>query len=344
MTQNPAFKIVRDLPMSERTPQTWAARTITANDLQSKTFDPLRYVVPGYVPEGATLLVSRPKLGKSWLVLDLCIAIAAGRFTLGTLKPTMGDVLYLAMEDGERRLQRRMTKLLPTFGEAWPSRLTLATDWKRANEGGLDDIKAWCASVHKPAAVVVDTLEKFRTRHNSQNNSYSFDYDAVAGLQKIAIEYGIAIIIVHHDRKANADDPFDTISGTLGLTGAADTILILKREARGVILYVRGRDIEESESLMQFNKESCKWTIQGPAAELCKSNERTAILEAVAACDGPIKVEAIMAATGSTRVATDSLLSRMVEDGDLVRVGRGLYSLPGDGLQDAQDCKKDAND
>jgi AAA domain len=121
-------------------PGTWATHAIRASDLQGKAFEPLRYVLPGLIPEGATLLVSRPKLGKSWLALDLCIAIAADRAALGSLQPAVGDVLYLALEDGERRLQRRMATLLPN-ANAWPSRLTLATRWRRANDGGLADIR-----------------------------------------------------------------------------------------------------------------------------------------------------------------------------------------------------------
>src|SRR5262249_33618279 len=104
------------------------------------TFPPLRFVLPGLIPEGASLLVSRPKLGKSWLVLDLAIATAGGLFILG-FKPSPGAVLYLALEDGRRRLQRRMTKLLPTSSGSWPPGLTIATEWPRAKEGGLSDIE-----------------------------------------------------------------------------------------------------------------------------------------------------------------------------------------------------------
>ena len=142
-------------------PGLWATHAIRASDLQAKAFEPLRYVLPGLIPEGASLLVGRPKLGKSWLALDLCIAIADERTTLGALQPATGDVLYLALEDGERRLQRRMATLLPN-ANGWPTRLTLATRWKRANEGGLADIRDWCKWVEKPTAVVIDTLEKFR--------------------------------------------------------------------------------------------------------------------------------------------------------------------------------------
>ena len=90
-------------------------RIFSAAELQTMTFQPLKFLLPGLVPEGASLLVSRPKLGKSWFVLDIAIAIAAGRFTLGQRKPVQGDVLYLALEDGPRRLQRRISKLLPSF-------------------------------------------------------------------------------------------------------------------------------------------------------------------------------------------------------------------------------------
>ena len=225
-------------------PGLWATHAIRASDLQAKAFEPLRYVLPGLIPEGASLLVGRPKLGKSWLALDLCIAIADERTTLGALQPAAGDVLYLALEDGERRLQRRMATLLPN-ANGWPARLTLATRWKRANEGGLADIRDWCKWVEKPTAVVVDTLEKFRGLPGGRGFGQQPYYEAVVQLQKIAAERGVAVIVVHHQSRTSADDPFDTIAGATGLAGAADTILMMKRTERGAVLSVRGRDVED---------------------------------------------------------------------------------------------------
>jgi hypothetical protein len=108
-----------------------AVQTVAASELQATAFAPLRYALPGLLPEGVTLLVSRPKLGKSWLMLDIAIAIATGRAVLGTIEPETGDVLYLALDDGERRLQGRMAALLQGK-KAWPARLALATRWRRA--------------------------------------------------------------------------------------------------------------------------------------------------------------------------------------------------------------------
>jgi hypothetical protein len=305
-------------------------RIFSAAALQIMTFPPLKFILPDLVPEGATLLVSRPKLGKSWLVLDIAIATAADRFTLGTLKPSAGDVLYLALEDGKRRLQRRITKVLPTFSITWPDNLKMATEWPRADQGGLADIERWLQAHPNARLVIVDTLAQFRKLSTGKGQLYPEDYAAISGLQKLASKYNVGIILVHHDRKSEADDIFDTVSGTLGLTGAADTILIMKRQAGAVTLYVRGRDIEEAEMAMQFDKSSCRWSILGTAAEVHRSSERAAVLKALetAGVDG-LSVAEIMTATGSqNRHAMDSLLFKMLEAGEITRPKRGLYSIP----------------
>jgi hypothetical protein len=301
--------------------------TFTAADLQTETFPPLKFILPDLVPEGATLLVSRPKLGKSWLVLDLAIATAAGRFTLGELRPSSGDVLYLALEDGRRRLQRRITKLLPPFSGSWPERLEIATEWPRADQGGLEGIEEWLKAAKSRRLVIIDTLAQFRKVSNGKTLLYADDYAAIGGLRNLANKYNVAIIIVHHDRKADADDVFDTVSGSLGLTAAPDTILIMKRQAGAVTLYVRGRDIDESETALQFDKASCRWSILGAAAEVHQSAERKRVLEALSR--GPLQAKEIqIAAELRSRNATDVLLGKMVRDGQIVRLEKGRYALP----------------
>jgi len=303
---------------------------INAADLRTMTFDPARYVLPRFIPEGLTLLVGRPKVGKSWWALDLCLACAGNRPALGALKPEHGDVLYLALEDNKRRLQNRIDKLMSPFKEEWPKRLILvpAGGWLRADEGGLQKIENWCKSVEKPVLIVIDTLERIRKPPNGKSQLYSADYEAITGLQKIALDYGLAIVVLHHDRKSEADDAFDTVSGTLGLTGAADTILIIKRRPNGVVLFARGRDIEESETAMQFDKALCRWTILGAASEVHRSNERARVIAALKTAGQPLTTREIMDdAEMRNRNATDILLGKMVRDGEILRVGRGRYSL-----------------
>jgi hypothetical protein len=194
----------------------WKSRTFGADALQTETFPPLTYLLPGLLPEGLCLFVSRPKLGKSLLALDIAIATAAGRFVLGMLKPQVtGEVLYLALEDGKRRLQRRLTKLLPTFNGKWPPGLTFACEWPRSDQGGLADVEGWIKDALEkgkhPHLIVVDTLALFR-KLVSGEQAYQEDYTAVAELQKLASKYNITIIVIHHDRKSGANDVFDTVS------------------------------------------------------------------------------------------------------------------------------------
>ena len=315
-------------PADERRPS-WHDRTFSAAALQTMTFPPPKFILPGLVPEGATLLVSRPKLGKSWLVLDVAIAIAAERFTLGELKPLPGDVLYLSLEDGRRRMQSRITKLLPTFTTTWPPRLTLATEWSRASQGGLSDIEEWIRASTMPRLVIVDTLAQFRNVANGNPQVYAEDYAAISGLQKLASQHNIGMLIVHHDRKSEADDVFDTVSGSLGLTGAADTILIMKRQAGAVTLHVRGRDIEECEIALRFEKSSCRWSILGAAAEVHRSDERKRVIEALREEGGPLRAKDIwLVGELRSRNATDLLLKKMAKDGEVVRTDRGIYALP----------------
>jgi hypothetical protein len=307
-------------------------RTFTAESLQTMAFPPLNYLLPGLIPEGLCLLVSRPKLGKSWLVLDLAIATAEGRFVLGELKPASGEVLYLAMEDGKRRLQRRLDKLLPTFSGKWPPGLTFATEWPRSDQG-ITEIENWIQEKiedrRHPRLVIVDTLAQFRKMATGKD-VYLEDYAAISGLQKLASKYNLTIIVVHHDRKSGADDVFDTVSGSLGLTGAADTIAILKRQAGTVTFHIRGRDVDESEKAVEFNKATCRWTILGEASVIRQSDERARVLSALQDAREPLSIsEIISLAHLVNRNAADALLFRMVKDGDIERIKRGRYCLPG---------------
>ncbi len=134
------------LSVAERMNRIAGARrlpTFSAFDLGREEFPPIRFVVPGYLPEGCTILAGRPKLGKSWLALDMALAVANGGRCLGT-DCDPGAVLYLALEDNRRRLQSRLQKLAPARETIpWPQSLTFATEWKRHDAGGLEDIRAW---------------------------------------------------------------------------------------------------------------------------------------------------------------------------------------------------------
>lgn len=316
----------------DRKPSAWRSNLIDPQKLCDECFPEVKYVVPGIFPEGVTLLASRPKLGKSWLVLQITTAVASGTVTLvASDQPVHGDVCYLALEDTPRRLQRRLTKYFGAQRETWPKRLALFTTWRRLDQGGIDDLREWCKSVEKPILIAIDILKKVRKPKSKNQSDYDADHEACEGLIELAKEFpGLSIIVVHHDRKMDAEDVFDTVSGTLGLTGGVDTIAILKRSSKGVTLYVEGRDLVDTvEKAVNFERETCRWVILGEADEVHRSDERKKVLTALADLpDGLAVPEIQVAAELGTRGAADMLLSRMVQHGEIVRASRGRYSLP----------------
>jgi hypothetical protein len=325
----------------ERKPTTndWRSHVFTAAALRTMAFPDVSYVVPGIIPEGLTILAGRPKVGKSWMALDIAIGVATGVKVLGGVHVTQGDVLYCCLEDNKRRLQRRMTKLLSPFGGEWPERLTLATRWRRLDKGGVDDIEAWCESVSSPRLVLLDTLAGVRPVRGGTDTLYEGDYKALTDIHQLSNERAMGAMALHHTRKMDADDPVDTISGSLGLAGAADTCLILARGPKGTTLYVRGRDIEECERAVMFGTENCRWTVLGDAAEVYWSDSRSKILKALSAATGLLGPSEIATAADLTRSNVDTTLHRMAADGEVVQVARGRYAHPC--KEFATPCKKE---
>jgi hypothetical protein len=303
-----------------------AAAPQNVKELATMTFAPIKYVVPGVILEGLTLLAGKPKVGKSWLALHAALAVAEGGFTLGELHCIEGDVLYCALEDNLRRLKSRICKLR---GEPpWNvKRLDFYTELPRLADGGLAWLETWIQSKPHPRLIVIDVLNMVRpVEKKREQTNYEADYEAVLELRKLAAKYSIAIVAVAHLRKAESDDAFDTVSGTLGLTGAVDSILVLRRDTSGAfILHGRGRDLVELEKALVFNKEACTWRIAGEAAEVQKSNQRATILQALGEVSEPIGPRDIAAATGMKEVNVRRMLGRMLADGVIAKVGYGKY-------------------
>jgi len=308
----------------------WKVGSFSAKELQSMRFPPLSWIIPNIIPaEGVTLLCSKPKFGKSWLAYDLCSACTTDGYSLGNIKPAQGSVLYLALEDSRRRLQRRMTKLLPTFGATWPERLTLKTEWRRLHEGGVDDIRAWYAHTKsmggKPILVVIDVLAKVR-KPVGNRQLYEADYAALADLTKLANELGLAIVVLHHTRKMAADDLLEMVSGSFGVSGAVDTVLVMANKPNGAVLDIRGRDVEPAELAIEFDKQTCRWRLLGDAAEVHVSSQRAKIIATLKEAGLAMTIPALMEETGMKRNPLEVLLGRMATKGEIRRIGKGLYA------------------
>jgi hypothetical protein len=301
-------------------------RGISARALMAMQFAPIRWIVPGYVVEGMTLFAGAPKLGKSWMALGWLLSVASGGPAMGSIECEQGDVLGLMLEDNQRRLQRRLRQLRLAD---LPERLTLLTEWPTLDHDCCGEIEAWIASVEKPRLIVIDVFARVRGTKGHKENDYDADYRQAAMLQSIAIKHNLAVVLIHHTRKMAADDPFDEVSGTRGLTGAADSVLVLKRDAatQHVVIYGRGRDLEEVETAVQLNKETGAWSMIGAAWQVADTIERREIQEVLGRSVDPMSPTEIGERLGKSRQNIQKMLHKMLDDGKVEQISRGRYTL-----------------
>ena len=232
---------------------------------------PSSFVVDGLLPKGLHIFAGPPKVGKSRLLLQLALAVASGNKFLG-LDTEQGTVLSLCLEDNLSRLQKRVSALT----DDPPDNLHLATIAGSLAGGLCDQLVDFLEEHDGTNLIIIDTLQKVRDG-TGDGNLYASDYKDVGTLKRIADEYGIALVLVHHLRKREASDPHMMISGTSGLVGAADGSYVLCKEQPGdksVQLYVRGRDVEEAVFTLEQDADLSEWMLTGcdtPASDLLEA-------------------------------------------------------------------------
>lgn len=251
-------------------------KIISAPELQVKQIPPLRFVVENFLPQGLVILASPPKYGKSWFVLDLCLSVASGAKFLGH-ETTQCGCLYLALEDSLRRLQDRMNKVLA--GDPAPECFDYSIQSQDLKNGLTEQLEDYMKQKPNTGLIVIDTFQKVRSAvGNSRETSYTIDYKETGQLKSFADHHNICLLLVHHTRKAQADsDIFDKISGTNGILGAADAAFVMDKQARfseKTVLSITGRDIEQNEITLEFDKISYRWKFLGNTDDLLRQSLR----------------------------------------------------------------------
>jgi hypothetical protein len=320
---------------NDRRPATAAATTFSASDLARMEIPPARWVLDGVLAEGLTTLGGKPKIGKSWLVYNLAVAVASGGPILGGV-PAQGDVLYLSLEDTKRRLKNRLLKIIGDTPA--PMRLTLTCQWPRMHEGGLEALEGWLRQHHEARLVVIDTWPRFKPMRIARVGADNYDLDVADGaaLKALADAHGISVLVVTHCRKMAADDPVDELRGTVGTAATSDGVLIMRRE-RGrpdAVLFVTGRDIEdEREIALRFNKETAVWECLGDAEEFRVSEAREAILDLFRGMNPGTKLApaAVAELLNKSRGSVRKIMAAMHHDGQLHADLQGRYGLPDEG-------------
>ena len=262
------------------TPPLGDDHAISLAALKNETFEPIKWIVPEYIPEGLTVFAGKPKIGKSWLMLGTALGVARGTETLGKFVQK-GDVLYCGLEDGKRRMQSRVEKVLGPSISTWPENFIFRDRLDPLDAGGLDVIEQWLITHPNRRLVVIDTLARVRGMKNIREEQYQYDYRLLGSLHELTTRYRVAIVVVHHVRKTDAEDVLDTVSGTTGIAGAADTVIVLGKTPHGVRFYLRGRDAEEQDKLVEFDHETGLWSVTGEFEEAAPSSDMSGTRRAI---------------------------------------------------------------
>jgi hypothetical protein len=263
-------------------------KIITGTQLLKHDFPPCNWIIEDFLPEGLTILAGAPKVGKSFLVLNLSVAVVTGGIALSKFTANQQSVIYIPYEDTERRLQDRLRNMTSMNSIASNLQdLLILYDFPTMKESGIDDLNEFLDEHKEVKIVIIDPLERFIVRKT--DNSYAQDYQTISHLNRIAFDRHISIFLVHHDTKYKYEDPFDSISGTRGISGPVDTQMVLRRENGLPILHVRGRDLDYNSYGLKFDPITFLWSIEGTAQEVTRGVTQKQVIQLLKESDSHLK-------------------------------------------------------
>lgn len=298
-------------------PKGWNGR-----ELMTTIFPSTRWAVKNLIPTGAILLSGTFKIGKSWMMLQLTDCVSRGKPFLGH-ETNPGAVLYLALEDGPARIQRRAG----TMGITLAENVHVFNAWLPGNDGLLS-LDAWLES-HPVRLIIIDTLSRWQDDFHG-SDIWMRDTKRIADLKGIADLHDTTVLIVHHRSKAARDDIHQSVAGTNALQGAADGSLILdkKRSENTGKLSILGRDIPEAELAIEFIPESCTWkALDIDLSELTLNAERRLIIEMIRELGGKARTHQIAQKCDKSDSAVSLILKKLTASGLIISTGYGEYCL-----------------
>lgn len=242
--------------------------SISASELQDTMIPAPEWLIPDVLPQGLAILCASSKVGKSWLAMQMCAAISRGRKFLD-YDTNRAGCLYLALEDGLFRLKDRMNKVLK--GERAPSNFYMSIKAEALDGSLLKQLDEELEEHTDIRLVIIDTLQKVRGSAKKNEVAYATDYRELGALKEYADQRKICILLIHHLRKmADENDVFNMISGSNGIMGVCDTIMIIykkRRQDENAALFMTGRDVRQQDIVVHFDETKYEWRVIGTAEE-----------------------------------------------------------------------------
>ena len=301
---------------------------IDAETLMDKRLPPTKFCVDTLLPQGLCILGGAPKVGKSWFVLDLCTHVARGNNFLG-LYTEQGKVLYLCLEDSERRIQERLNTITADI----PDGLYFAMGSTSIESGVCNFLRNFKKEHPELILVAIDTFQLIRNPMNDM--SYGNDYAELRVLKALADELDICLLLVHHLRKMNDSDPINRLSGSSGISGAVDAVYVLDKPVRSgnrATLFASGRDIRDRKIDLEMNPQNCVWMVLSDTLVQPQKNlpdELACIYGLVGASKNP---EMVCTNTGLANIVSDIMDKEISPKGLKQLMNKYRYELEAFGV------------
>jgi biotin operon repressor len=310
-------------------------QTMSATDILSGNFDPPQERIEGLLTRGIALVAGRAKAGKTQLCMQGTISLATGEEFLGHKVIPCG-VLYLALEESPGSVQARLHNLSLIPGALiYP--IYFSWDLQPLGSGGEDQLADFLQKHPEVQVVIIDPFVYVSPKTNRKDLSwYEQDYQKIEILRPLVREREVTIILVHHLRKQEAEDPLLTVSGSTGLIAAVDTIWILQPKGnQKATLTVRGRHLKSEELALQFD--GLKWTYLGDGRLLDLPPTPKFVLDALSK-SGEASLKDLAQKTGCSESQLRKHLQKLIEMGYVEQVERGIYRslLPKFGSEDEE--------
>ena len=303
------------------------------SDLLHKDIPPTEWIIRNLLPSGLILLGGKSKTGKSWFVLNLCLAISKGDLVFESLPCSPQKVLYLTLEDHERRVQYRAKKLLENCNIS--HNFMYATEWARfaapndesPGVDGLSELEKILTEHGDIKLVVIDTWQKVRPNKRGSRDDYESDYGHLSQVQALAQRHNCAIMLVHHARKDNeGSEKQDSLLGSTAIAGAADLIWILERKQMGSegTLTPSGRDIQD-ERAITFRFDNGAWIFLGPKSEMDRTETQNSVLSVLKDSLTPLSFTEITRVSGVKSGSAGKVLDTLISQGVVEKLSNKSY-------------------
>lgn len=266
------------------------------------------------------------------MAMNIAIAVANGGNALGKFETNRNSVLYVALEDNDRRIKDRMSNILKAEYETGAPKNLYYLEEKynlpKLNTGGIEELQKLLEDDPSIKLIIIDTLGRsIADKSRKDKDSYRADYEISSRLQELAISNNICFLVLHHTKKAAEENVFDEISGTTGLTGAMDTMMVLKKKNNKCTLHITGRDVQEAEYEVEFSENTFTWNVSDKKDDHRLTSERQEIVDLLKKYGREMRTGEIASLLGKEKSNVSKLLKKLMDDEIVCSPKYGVYDL-----------------